>query len=268
VEKIERCNSDIEMDSDELDEDMSCSDGSGSDSEEYKELSVSLLPFSIFFFFYNSDVFLKSIKAMKPAVKKGGFWSNLFGGSKSKQAEPESMQMDMCMAAKPKIEKKQKKSKITQRRFSRAKKHNRKFIQEVDTNIVSIGFDILEQDAQLVAGDATFCLKCNSVFSKHSILTKPNEVNQGLVVEDAKVEEDVEGNQLDQVKQINEEVFDEDEQLWVCEYCYHRNIINLEKEEIPTEDAVNYILEVAESKGGESKSDVSVVFCLDVSGSM
>lgn len=165
-------------------------------------------------------------------------------------------------------EKAKKDKKVKQRRFSRAKKHNRRFIQEVDTNIVSIGFDILEQNAQLAAGDATFCQKCNSVFNKHSILSKPNEANTGLVKEDAKVEEDVEGNKLEPVKQIDQEVFDEDEQLWVCEFCYHRNIINLEKEEIPTEDVVNYILEVDEIKDNKSKSDVSVVFCLDISGSM
>lgn len=41
-------------------------------------------------------------------------------------------------------------------KLDRLKKRNRKFRQTVDTNIVSIGFNILEQDAQLAAGDATF----------------------------------------------------------------------------------------------------------------
>eukprot|EP00343_Euplotes_focardii_P007439 CAMPEP_0205819948 /NCGR_PEP_ID=MMETSP0206-20130828/2483_1 /ASSEMBLY_ACC=CAM_ASM_000279 /TAXON_ID=36767 /ORGANISM="Euplotes focardii, Strain TN1" /LENGTH=578 /DNA_ID=CAMNT_0053114125 /DNA_START=243 /DNA_END=1978 /DNA_ORIENTATION=- len=47
-----------------------------------------------------------------------------------------------------------------------------------------------------------------------------------------------------------------------------KNVVNLEKEEIPTDDAVNYILEIDEEKQKKSKSDVSVIFCLDVSGSM
>lgn len=42
------------------------------------------------------------------------------------------------------------------RKLSRHRARNRRFRQAVDTNIVSIGFDVLEQDAQLAAGDATF----------------------------------------------------------------------------------------------------------------
>lgn len=34
------------------------------------------------------------------------------------------------------------------KKLSRARKSNRKFRQEIDTNIISIGFDDLKQDAQ------------------------------------------------------------------------------------------------------------------------
>lgn len=36
---------------------------------------------------------------------------------------------------------------------------------------------------------------------------------------------------------------DEGDQLWSCEFCNHYNVINLEDEEIPKKDTVNYILE-------------------------
>jgi uncharacterized ubiquitin-like protein YukD len=108
------------------------------------------------------------------------------------------------------------------------------------------------------------------VFNKHSVLTKPEELDKNLKVikENAKEEEDENGNKIDPPVQSHQDVYDEDDEVWVCEFCYHRNVVNIEKEEIPTEEAVNYILEVNEQDKEKSKSDVSVVFCLDVSGSM
>jgi hypothetical protein len=62
-----------------------------------------------------------------------------------------------------------------------------------------------------------------------------------------------------------------EEQVWPCEFCNHRNIISVEAEEKPKEEAVSYILEAApvkeESKTGK-EDDISIVFCIDISGSM
>ena len=84
--------------------------------------------------------------------------------------------------------------------------------------------------------------------------------------EDVKEEEEV----VKSLEKINEEpeVVDEGEQIWLCEFCYTKNIVTLEKEEIPTEESVNYVLEVNEVQKFKSQSDVSVIFCLDISGSM
>lgn len=184
--------------------------------------------------------------------KKKGFWSGIFGGKSSKKK------------SKDKRKQMEKNKKI--KKFSRAKPRNRKFRQEVDTNIVSIEFDVLDQDAQIAAGDAVFCQNCNTVFNKYSTLS--NSKNLRVISEDIKMEEDQDGNEILPVKESDQEVFDEDDQIWICEFCDHKNIVNLEKEEIPTEDIVNYILEVDEEKQKKSNSDVSVIFCLDVSGSM
>lgn len=75
------------------------------------------------------------------SVKKG-FFASFFSSSKSKKAAPVSRKKNKMTKAPAKLD--------------RLKKRNRKFRQTVDTNIVSIGFNILEQDAQLAAGDATF----------------------------------------------------------------------------------------------------------------
>ena len=74
--------------------------------------------------------------------KKKGFFARFFGGSSRKAKDSSKMSAIQ-----------QPKSKKLQERF---RKRNRKFVQQVDTNIVSIGFDVLEQDAQIAAGDPIF----------------------------------------------------------------------------------------------------------------
>ena len=67
----------------------------------------------------------------------------------------------------------------------------------------------------------------------------------------------------------------EGQSAWVCEFCGQTNIVEIEPEEVPETDGVNYILESAvqakeEALGGKKggPEDISVVFCIDVSGSM
>ena len=46
----------------------------------------------------------------------------------------------------------------------------RRFREEIDTNVVGIDFSIINEDAQLAAGDPVFCSDCGAVFSKWSAL--------------------------------------------------------------------------------------------------
>lgn len=100
----------------------------------------------------------------------------------------------------------------------------------------------LKDAGELATGDPVFCSKCQAVFNKHS-----------------KVEEtkDADGNES---------------QIWNCEFCLTKNPVQLEPEELPKTDAVNFILEAAaqihDKKAGGQGTDVSVVFCVDISGSM
>jgi hypothetical protein len=99
----------------------------------------------------------------------------------------------------------------------------------------------LKDNGELATGDPVFCTTCQAVFNKYS-----------------KIEENKE----------------HEEQIWGCEFCNSKTKVCLEPEEIPKTEAVNYIIEAAaqvhdkKDKVTGAKQDISVVFCLDVSGSM
>ena len=176
---------------------------------------------------------LDEVAEVEPMPKSEGFFSGIKRMFTGAEAQPEKRQ-------------KKKKSKKKMQLEARVNRRNREFKHEVDTNVVSIGLKVLQDDAEINAGDPTECTKCHAMFNKNSILTKPTD-------EEAKTLE-----------------MDEDEQVWNCEFCNHKNVANLEKEEIPTKDAVNYIIEnvKADEKKKKSEEDVSIVFCVDLSGSM
>ena len=59
--------------------------------------------------------------------------------------------------------------------------------------------------------------------------------------------------------------------MWVCEFCGHRNIVDLMEDEIPSSDVVTYMLQPAPcttSSGKSGRDESLVIFCVDVSGSM
>ena len=68
--------------------------------------------------------------------------------------------------------------------------------------------------------------------------------------------------------------------MWKCEFCNQNNEVHIEDEELPQSNEVTYLLEAAaqiqqaeeEQKAAaemETPSDkISVIFCIDVSGSM
>lgn len=98
-----------------------------------------------------------------------------------------------------------------------------------------IGLDCLKNDGEVATGDAEFCPNCNAVFNLKSKIEVKN-----------------------------------DQQVWKCEFCNKENNVMLDEEERPKTDAVTYLIEAAsqlESKKMKGQ-DISVVFCLDVSGSM
>ena len=91
--------------------------------------------------------------------------------------------------------------------------------------------DCLKNNAEIATGDAEFCQSCKAVFNFKSVL---------------------------------------DVDCWKCEFCNHDNKVNLEEEEKPQTDAVSYLIEASAQVENKKMSgqDISVIFCLDVSGSM
>lgn len=63
----------------------------------------------------------------------------------------------------------------------------------------------------------------------------------------------------------------DEKQIWTCEFCLTKNDVCLEEEEKPQTKAVNYIVEAAaqvQDKMAVGAKEISVVFCIDQSGSM
>jgi Sec23/Sec24 zinc finger len=121
-----------------------------------------------------------------------------------------------------------------------------KYRQEVDTNVYQIQLACLKDAGELATGDPLFCKSCQAVFNKHSKLEETKDPSTQEVIQ----------------------------QIWNCEFCLTKNIVNLEEEERPKTSAVNYIVEAAaqikdkKAGGAQAGADVSVVFCVDISGSM
>ena len=110
--------------------------------------------------------------------------------------------------------------------------------QEFDTNVFEVKLDCLAEKGEMATGDAEICTRCQAVFSQTSVLTEKD-----------------------------------DEQVWKCEYCNHENEVMIGEEEIPQAPAVTYLLEAAAqvqdaAAGGNAAQDISVIFCMDISGSM
>ena len=95
----------------------------------------------------------------------------------------------------------------------------------------------------MATGDPVFCKQCNAAFNMYSKITEEGKAEEGS----------------------------EPEQVWNCEFCNTKNQIMMEAEEIPKTDQVNYILEAAaqvHDKKMMGKQEISVVFAIDISGSM
>ncbi len=55
--------------------------------------------------------------------------------------------------------------------------------------------------------------------------------------------------------------------FWECQFCGYPNILAIEKEEIPLKEDVVYLLE-SENQNMVTENDSTIIFCIDISGSM
>ena len=122
-----------------------------------------------------------------------------------------------------------------------------KFRQKVDTNVFQVSMACLKETYEIATGDLIECKNCKGILNFFS------EVAQ-----------------------------DGDKYIWNCEFCNHKNeLADFDNEEKPKTSTVSYIIEAAplpKSKDEEEKvkhlgpegtaKDISIVYCIDVSGSM
>lgn len=140
------------------------------------------------------------------------------------------------------------------------KNNNSNYKKEVDTNVLTFKFNFLNENVKLATGDLYHCNNCNSVFNKYS------EIKE--------VSFDLNNKHIDKkLSNLQREVNKIIKKIWKCEFCLFENEINIEDEEKPVDECVDYFIEnVLNSNlsNNETKlmNDKTIIFCFDVSGSM
>ena len=112
-----------------------------------------------------------------------------------------------------------------------------KYGEEV-TNVMSIKSGNAFTLDDLATGDPIKCSSCDALLNKFSIITPSEE--KGLY-------------------------------NWVCEFCGEINRVSMDPEEMPKMGTATYVLEktpLVEEKKEKQLEDISVIFCVDISGSM
>lgn len=168
---------------------------------------------------------------------------------------------------------------------------------EVDTNVISLDFKALPNAMQSLSfGDPFFCSKCkasltslsiNSIYTKEKYQTLQSSNSKPLEViaeedpkdmKDSKLEEEKsQQNPSEKSKPVFINVTDlkSHESVWICEFCGAHNKISIENEELPKSNDLFYLLQSANQAKETTKEtpnstdqDISVIFCIDFSGSM
>jgi len=104
-------------------------------------------------------------------------------------------------------------------------------VKKAHTNIIAVDLGTLSESVHIFTGEAIFCTKCQGAFNIYSVIKEENN-----------------------------------EQIWDCEFCNTKNTIMIEKEEIPDEETIDYMLDPP--KTSETTDQSIIVFCIDTSGSM
>ena len=108
--------------------------------------------------------------------------------------------------------------------------------QDIDNNIISIGLDDLKEKSNIMSGERFCCKSCEASLNIYS-------------------------------KNIIKEAND---QIWICEFCGNKNVIKFEEEEMPKSETITYLIQSIQQNINLKKEeqDISIIFCIDISGSM
>ena len=104
---------------------------------------------------------------------------------------------------------------------------------------MSVKFNMLNDLGVVASGDPVLCQGCGVIFNKFSKLLNSDGDKNPPLEEKEELKQDF---NLSQDPSLLPKL-EEGQQAWNCEYCGLVNIVELEPEEVPTSDGVNYILE-------------------------
>ncbi|EFA75947.1 type A von Willebrand factor domain-containing protein [Heterostelium album PN500] len=139
-------------------------------------------------------------------------------------------------------------------------KREKKLVKKANTNILNINLGTLSNEPTIATGDPLHCKGCDVIYSHINNFTEvknPDGTTAKNIPTGGGVKDGV----------------------WTCEFCGEPTPFNLDSQEIPTSNIIDYVLEPApvtttttaneNTPMVEANPDSSlVVFCIDVSGSM
>ena len=109
-----------------------------------------------------------------------------------------------------------------------------KLKDETNINIFTFQNESILKEIPLISDIPKRCEKCKSILNKYSKLNN------------------IENNKYE----------------WICEFCYFKNIIEIEKDLIPKTSIIEYSIEKVKQNEIKNLNERSIIFCLDISGSM
>ena len=112
--------------------------------------------------------------------------------------------------------------------------NNDKLKDETNINIFTFQNESILKEIPLIPGVPKRCKKCMSILNNYSQLNN------------------IENNKYE----------------WKCEFCYSKNKIKIEKDFIPKSPIIEYCIEKPKENEIKTFNERSIIFCLDISGSM
>jgi hypothetical protein len=179
------------------------------------------------------------------------------------------------------------------------RKQRKTYRREADTNIISIKLGSLGEDVAVATGDPCVCVGCGAMFSSLSkvmvaggaawtdVLHDDASSTSPPVMQPQPADDDGDSMHLDTIAESprgssmaapamgggDDGILGACDDAasgtskWVCEFCGHQNVLDLEPEELPTSATMDYLVQPAPARDMEHGSEL-IVFAIDISGSM
>jgi hypothetical protein len=130
-----------------------------------------------------------------------------------------------------------------------------KRIRNLDTNVVSVKLGFLKEQVQMATGDPIFCSCAAALSSVDTLSSNIADLSPDGASSTTNSSDEPDNN-------------DPDNKFWRCSFCNKVNSALISEEEVPSAPIVDYIQEVPASSGAATEERSSIVFCIDISGSM